>query len=213
MTDETDDYIKQLEGEVDTLNTKNTQLSGSLAGSSYAGTPGNLIEYQLDPGDMLARIEHFLRGDYISINDKTNDEVWTKQENEDLVLFNEYGVNSIMVILGNYIDKNTMLSTYDDMRINEILGDFGDELAKFIFCNYEKMGMNTEFKKTRYQLIVLMILHSVESTYRRAIRGDTRVDLNSAKIFTQSDLIGRPSMAPMGNKKKGGGFWKNLFSI
>lgn len=208
MTDEKDDYISQLEGDAEVLRSKNTELNSALAGSSYAGTSGNLIEFQLDPGDMLARIEHFLKGDYISLNDQ-NDEVWTTQENEDLILFNEYGVNSIMVIIGNYIDKNTMLSTYDDMRINEILGDLGDELSKFIFCNYERMGMDTEFKKTRYQLTVLMIIHSIESTYRRAIRGDTRIDLNSAKIFTQSDLIGRPTMAPM---KKKGGFWKNLFS-
>ena len=213
MADEqTEDYIKKLEEDLGVLRSKNSEVTNALAGSSYASNQSNLIEFQLDPGDMLSRIEHFLRGDYISVDQEGN-EVWTKQTDSNLILFNEYGVNSIMIVIGNYIDKNTMLSTYDDMRINEILGDLGDAIAKFIYYNYEKMGMDTEFKKTRYEVIVLMIIHNIESTYRRAIRGDTRIDLNSAKIFTQSDLIGggRSSQVPIQNK--GGGFWKNLFKI
>ena len=119
---------------------------------------------------------------------------------EELVLFNDYGVNSIMSIIGNYIDKNTILSNYDEMRINEIMADLGDELANFIYCNYEKMGMDSNFKKTRFQLTVLTILHAIESTYRRALRGKTMEDLNSSRIFTQSDNLGRSPTAPQ--KKK-----------
>ena len=107
-----------------------------------------------------------------------------------LILFNDYGVNAILSIIGNYIDKNTILSFYDEMRINEILADLGDELANFVYCNYEIMGMDTEFKKTRFQLTVLTILHAIESTYRRSLRGKTMEDLNSSRIFTQSDVIG-----------------------
>ena len=161
---------------------------------------------------MLSKIEHFLRGEFISIDGDGN-EFWDKPRKtitkkdgttEDvldttLILFNDYGVNSILAILGNYLDKNTILSFYDEMRINEILADLGDELAKFIFCNYEIMGMDTEFKKTRFELTVITILHTTESAYRRAIRGKTMEDLNSSRIFTQLDNLNRN---PLQAKKK-----------
>ncbi len=210
-----DDFLRKLKDENTELREKNAQVN--VAMSSYqAQEDANLIQFQIDTGEMLGKIEHFLRGEYVTVDAEGN-EYWAKPKktivikknkkekllevtDEDLILFNEYGVNSIMSIIGNYIDKNTILSNYDEMRINEILADLGDELANFIFCNYEVMGMNNNFKKTRFQLTVLTILHSIESTYRRAIRGKTMEDLNSSKIFTQSDRIGGIPNTPI--KKK-----------
>ena len=209
MESDDSDFLKKLEKENDALRDKATQLNTALSSSTYQGQEDpNLIQYQIDTGEMLGKIEHFLRGEYITADSEGN-EYWTKPKikvkakngkyvemlDTDLILFNDYGVNAMMSIIGNYIDKNTMLSFYDEMRINEILADLGDELANFIYCNYEKMGMDTEFKKTRFQLLVLTILHSIESTYRRALRGKTMEDLNSSRIFTQIDSIGnRPQL-------------------
>lgn len=200
--DEIRDYIKGLETDLQESRSKNAHLTSATAHSSFnQGDKTNLIEFQLDTAELINRLEHFLRGDYITIDDSGN-EVWTQPKDNSLVLFNEYGVNSILIIVGNYLDKNTILSTYNEERINEVLADLGDELSVFIYCNYEKMGMDTEFKKTRYALTVLTLLHSIESSYRRALGGQTREDLNSAKIFTQSDLLGRPGYSPQPTKKK-----------
>lgn len=216
---EGDDFLQKLQAEADDLRNKNQQLNTALSSSSYQGQEdANLIQYQVDTGEMLGKIEHFLRGEYIAI-DKEGNEYWAKPMktikvmnkktkkittkeviDHNLILFNDYGVNSIMSIIGNYLDKNTVLSFYDEMRINEILADLGDELANFIYCNYEKMGVDTEFKKTRFQLIVINILHVTESAYRRAIRGKTMEDLNSSRIFTQMDSIG--TRTPMPTTKK-----------
>lgn len=215
-----DDFLSKLQAEGDTLRSEKTQLQQSLSSASYRGQEDpNLIQYQIDTGDMLEKIEHFLRGEYIA-KDKDGNESWARpkktiklknkktgvvrsEEVEDttLVLFNDYGVNSILSIIGNYIDRNTILSFYDEMRINEILADLGDELANFIYCNYEKMGMDTDFKKTRFQLTVLTILHSIESTYRRSLRGKTMEDLNSSRIFTQMDNMGGARPQAQAQKK------------
>ena len=217
--EDSEDFLNRLQSEKREAEDKVTQLNTALSTSSYQGQEdSNLIIYQVDTGEMLSKIEHFLRGEYIKVDSKGN-EFWAKPTkqvkvrnkatgkitikevvNNDLVLFNDYGVNSILSIIGNYIDKNTILSFYDEMRINEILADLGDELANFIYCNYEKMGMDTEFKKTRFQLVVLNILHSVESTYRRALKGKTMEDLNSSRIFTQMDNLGNKTSSP-GKKK------------
>ena len=201
MEKEEEQFLQNLQEQTQELQSKNTQLAGALAASNYQGQEDkNLIEFQLDTSEMLSKIEHFLKGDYVSV-DKDGNEVWKVEKDDKLVLFNKYGVNSIMLIIGNYIDKNTMLSNYDEMRINEILADLGEELAKFIYCNYEKMGMDTEFKKTRFELTVITILHSIESAYRRAMGGTTMRELNSSRIFTQSDIKG-PSLGMSMQKKK-----------
>lgn len=200
---EDDEMLEQLQQELSGEKSKNLQLGGALAGSSFQGQQDNLIQYQLDSGELLNMIEHFLKGEYLSV-DKDGGEFWTTPKNKDLVLFNEYGVNSIMVIVGKYINKNTFLSFYSEDRIYEIMGDLGTDINNFIFCNYEKMGMDTEFKKTRYNLTVLTILHIIESAYRRSMHGRTMEELNRATIMTQSDLVGSrlPSMSPRLSMKK-----------
>ncbi len=202
--EEENNILEELQVEQNKLKGQNVQLSQALASSSFQGGVGNnLIEYQLESGELLSRLEHFLRGEYISVDEDGN-ESWTKQKNAKLILLNEYGISCIMTIIGSYIDKNTLLSTYDELRINEILADLGDELADWIYCNYEIIGMNTDFKKTRFKLLVLNILHTIETAYRRAIGGETREALNSAKIFTQSDFINNRSASnnPAMSKKK-----------
>jgi len=199
-----ENYINKLNTEVLELREKNAQVNTALssAASMYQGQEDkNLIEFQLETAEMLSKIEHFLKGEYIK-TDKDGNEYWAKQKDEELILFNDYGVNSIMLEVGNYIDKNTMLSFYDEMRINEIMADLGDILSEFIYCNYEKMGMNTDFKKSRFPLTVITVLHAIESAYRRAIRGKTSDDLNTSRIFTQSDLRGRPAISPLPVKKR-----------
>ncbi|KKL06301.1 hypothetical protein LCGC14_2597380, partial [marine sediment metagenome] len=110
--------------------------------------------------------------------------------------------NSIMQILGNYINKNIILSYYDEERIYEILGDLGDELALFLYCNYEKMGMTTEFKKSRYILLVLNLLHIIESAYRRALHGNAMEQINTNTNIIQNERIGvGGGLMPMPKKK------------
>ena len=190
MENSQESLLKKLESENLEVREKNYQLQTALSSSNFnASDDKNAIEYQLEVQEMLTMLEHFLKGDYVSVNDK-GDEYWKTQTDKDLVLLNEYGVNSIMVIVGSYISKDTALSRYDPLRINEILADVGDELNRFIFCNYERMGMDTQFKKSRFGLLVIMIVHKIETAYRRALGGRTSEDINTSKIFTESNNLG-----------------------
>lgn len=225
---EVEDYISNLDGSLQEEKTKNLNLHQAMAGSSFPTKDGNLIHFQLDLSETLNMIEHFLRGEYLTSDDKGNEfwikptkplikdgkEVKDKKGNvvevidEDRVLFNDYGVNVIMTIVTSYLNKNTPLSYYTETRIYAIMADLGDEITDFIFCNYERMGMTTEFKKSRYNLIVLMLLHIIETAYRRAIDGRTSKEINQTQIVTQSDYLGgRGGMVP--EKKKS---WWNPFS-
>lgn len=198
---EREQYIQQLKSEAMRLQERNLELTGNLSSSSFTSkSDPNIIQYQLETGSLLANIEHYIKGDELIIDQEGN-QYYKKQENPDLILFNEYGANLIMQTIGQYIDKNTFLSYYTEERINEILADIGDELSDVLFCNYERMGLTTEFKKSRYKLIVVTILHMCESAYRRAIAGKEREEINASRIYTNNDSLRMSNNFSMPKKK------------
>ncbi len=107
---------------------------------------------------------------------------------------NEYGVAELMRIMSMYVTKETFLSQYGEERIYEILGDLGDALNDFMYCNYEKMGMDTKFKESKYILICLNLLHTVESCYRRALGGAEQENIRTRAIVTQNQGFGGGGM-------------------
>lgn len=119
---------------------------------------------------------------------------------EDRKPLNDYGVSEIMRILSMYVTKETFLSYYDEDRINEIMGDLGKEMAQFFYCNYEKMGMDTKYKESKFKLMVVNILHLIESCYRRALNGNEQEGLRTRAIVTQTGPVGNSDYGSMRGK-------------
>lgn len=109
---------------------------------------------------------------------------------KDRVNLNEYGVQEIMNILSMYITKETFLSWYKEERIYEILSDLGYALNKFFYINGRNLGLDTEYKKTKYPMIVTTILHAVENAYRRALMGNENRGTREGIIVTQHQSPG-----------------------
>lgn len=141
----------------------------------------NMIKAQMETQELLERLEHFYRGDFQKPNEKGK-LIWVPQKDKELVTLNDFGVSSMMEIVSKYLDKNTVLSYYTEERIYEVLADLGDDLVTFMFCNYEKMGMDTRFKRSKFRILITSTLHIIESAYRRAIRGQTFENLNQSKL-------------------------------
>ena len=125
---------------------------------------------------------------------------------------NEYGIAEIMNTLSMYINKETFLSFYKEERINEIMGDIGDKLNEFLLINGRLMGLDTEFKKTKYPLMIITVLHSIESSYRRALLGNENRGTREGILITQHQpqqgLNQMPMQAP---KKKWSAFDKSTW--
>ena len=197
-----EEYSTQLEAEVQRLQSKNTELSGSITSSAQVGAKdSNLIALQLETPELLQKLERFYRGEYLH-TDGAGNVVWKIPDNKDLIPLNDFGVSLLMEVVTKYIDKNTVLSNYTEERIYEIIGDIGDELILVVFCNYEKMGMDSAFKKTKFRLLITTTLHLIESSYRRAIGGETFQKLNESKIVTQSDTLSSPVHPQMAIQKR-----------
>jgi len=183
------------------LKNKNVDLQSAIVGSNFSGSEEpTLIHYQLETEKILERIEHFLKVDQIKVKD--GDVFYETPTDKKLINFNKYGVSEIMRIVSMYVTKETFLSNYEEERINEILADLGDALADFLYCNYEKMGMDTKYKETKFTLIVINILHVVESCYRRALGGEEMKGLRQRAIVTQTNTGMSPMMGGMPIRRK-----------
>jgi len=165
------------------------QQAFNTAYSGIQAEQNNLIVFQLEMNDMLERLEHLLGGE-VAQDDGTGNIIYVKPTNEDLIVLNQYGTQLVMNFVTHYLNRNTILSNYKPDRIFEILDDLGIELADLFYINYEKMGLNTVEKRSRYPLLCMNILHSLESAYNRAIEGNELDSLRSARIVTQTQPLG-----------------------
>ncbi len=197
---DTENYIEDLVNEVKRLKGKEVELGASISNYTSANKGENLIQYQIENVELLDKLEHFYRGEYVGTLEN-GDVGWIKPIDEEQIPLNAFGVSAMMEIVSKYIDKNTTLSYYSEMRIYEILADLGDELVLYVLSNYEKMGMSDKYRKTKFRLLIVTTLHMIESTYRKAIGGKTIEEINSSTIITQSDVVGR-NLTPMPQKRR-----------
>ncbi len=181
-----EDLIEELIKQNKELQGQNVGLKADLSSFSASSKPDrNNAQYQIDTDSLLERLEHFYKGEYLGYDNEGN-QIWKKPKDKDQIPFNDFGVSSLMEIVSKYIDKNTVLSYYKEERIYEILADLGEELTLFILCNYERLGMDTYFKKTKFRTIVVTTLHLIESTYRRSLGGKTLEEVNQSRIVTDN---------------------------
>lgn len=156
----------------------NTLISGDM-------NQDNLIKWQLELDSILERVEHMLRGDRPeTMNHRT---IWIKAKDIKEVIFNNSGVAEIMRILSLYLNRNTILSNYDDETINWKVLDFGKEVSDLIFLKYESFGLNTLEKRKLYPMIVKQLVDTVHSAYLRAYHGGERESLREARSIQQTE--------------------------
>ena len=203
----TNEHLALLEQSMREKDKKINELSGyATSAMSNQAQDSNLIIWQLELDNILERIEHLLKGDVVS-DDGEGNIVYKTPEDNSLIILNDYGVQLIMNVVSFYLNRNTILSNYDDLRINNILFDLGNELADVIYINYEQMGMTSMEKKSRHELLILNLLHTIESCYNRALAGGERDSLRSARVVTQSITPpGTSSPYAMQRRRHSGGF-------
>jgi len=115
------EYIEQLQGELKNKDEQLQKVSGAYSTFSQQQDQ-NLIVWQLELDNILERIEHLLRGDVV-VEDEDGNIDYAPPTDTDLIVLNDYGVKLIMNVISFYLNRNTILSHYDDTRIFQILYD------------------------------------------------------------------------------------------
>ena len=200
MNPEEAKYLNDVEMALKEEQSKNIDNS-KVASSMFQGDDNsNLIEWQLEMDNILERIDHLLRGHTLKF-DKEGNLTWQEPKDNKMRVFNEYGVQEILRILSMYLNRNTILSNYDEETIKLKVYDLGYELTDLIYLKYEDMGLNTPGKMKLYPMIVREIVDNVHSAYLRALHGGERDSLRQARFISQTEPIanqmGGGSMNPM----------------
>lgn len=191
-------YLQNLENQNYELQRRNMDLS-KVQSSMYDNENNqNLIEWQLELDNILERIDHLLRGHELKFDDAGN-LTWREPTNKDNIVFNEYGVQEILRVLSMYLNRNTILSNYDDATIQLKMYDFGIELSDLVFLKYEEMGLDTEEKRKLYPIIIRELIDTIHSAYLRALNGGERESLRTARVVNQSQPLNQLGLSGMPN--------------
>lgn len=132
----------------------------------------DMARWQLELNDILERIEHILKGDQPKF--KEGHVIWEDNKDMQSNTLNEKGVREILKILAIYVNRNTILSDYEDDEIKDVLLDFGKRINNLIFMKYDDYGMDDEEKRKEYEMLVGAITDIIYSAYKRAKHGGER---------------------------------------
>lgn len=202
---EINEAMQELEQEQSQLNYSynqtmaRNQMSPNMSNTMVSGMANqdNLIKWQLELDSILERIEHILKGDKPTMIN--GNMIFVPPETDEDKILNNKGVAEIMRILSMYLNRNTILSNYDEPTILLKVYDFGMEVSDLLFLKSDDMGLDTLDKRKRYPMIVRELVDTVHSAYLRALHGGERDSLRQARNIVQNETLGQ------GNLMYGGG--------
>jgi len=110
------------------------------------------IKEQLSLSEELETIKNLLDGK-ILVRGENEKEEWVEPKDSEMKILTEHGVHLIMNTIMFYLNKNTLLSNYDDTTINKKMLDFSTDLADTIFMEYEKVFRYPTFEECKQVLM------------------------------------------------------------
>lgn len=193
-------YLQQMEADIEASQLRESQLRNTQMSMFGVPSEENLIRWQLDLREDLDRIYHLLKGHVIK-EDEQGNIIYVEPPTDDLKPFNEFGTQIIMNIMSFYLNRNTLLSNYDNVTINWKVLDFGREISDLILCRYMEMGMNTPDKIKLFPMVVRELVDTVHSAFLRALDSGERDSLRTARTINQHENIGMPNINMQQPKK------------
>jgi len=148
----------------------------------------DMARWQLELNDILERIEHILKGDKPEFRE--GNIIWIDNPDKELNTLNDRGVKEVLKILAIYVNRNTILSDYEDDEIRVVLLDFGKRLNNLLFMKYDDYGMEDEDKRKEYEMIVGAVTDIIYSAYKRAKHGGERRSIREMVSIQHSSQTG-----------------------
>jgi len=164
----------------------------------------NLAKFQLSMIEEKMRIYHLLKSHRLE-KDEKGEEVWVEPNDKNSAILNDYGVDYVMYLYDSFINKNVVLSDFEEDRIYEILYDIGMAIIHGIFNDYEEFGLDTDSKRKRFEILILGVMTNIEATLNRAKHGGERRTIRAITTITQNEsprMNGYPSYNVTGQPKQ-----------
>jgi hypothetical protein len=100
-----------------------------------------LAEEQLDVEEIIDRIYNLLQGS--GVKD------WMESKDNQMKILSDWGVQRIMQVVRFHINKNTLLSNFDEVQINRLMYHFTTEMNDLVLLKYQKLFRETTFEECK----------------------------------------------------------------
>lgn len=153
----------------------------------------NVLLIQLENDNVLADIEHHLRGE---VFDSKKGEWILRHGAEPLI--NELGIHTLMSIARSHIDKNIHLSKFTEQQIYKVMKDLEIDIIWNIRNNWDRFGI----RKANVDFIIDIVTNPIFAAFKRAEDGITLDMLRNTQRI-QNTMVA--------DQKKHGLFGFNIF--
>jgi len=147
----------------------------------------NYIKEQLYLGDELERIDYLLKGYTLGLDETKGTYGWVKPKDEDMLILSDYGINLIRQTLSWYLNKNTLLSHYDDEQIQVKMRNFAHTLNTAIYLKYQKVFRFPSFERCEQELMSEITRRAKTKVLANELLGK-KIDLKQAETKIISEL-------------------------
>ena len=108
-----------------------------------------IIDVQLEVDSIKSDVYHLLRQDKLCLNKETNQMDWAELEDLSQRTLSDWGVERLMQVINFYINKNTLLTNFDEKQINRLMLTFMKELNSLILLKYQLIFRTPTFEECK----------------------------------------------------------------
>jgi len=141
----------------------------------------NLAEAQLDVEETLTKINHLLKQDVLKTNEQEILE-WQPIDDAKKRILTDEGVDKVMQVMQSYINKETLLSNFDEKMIARRMLEFSLSFSALIFLKYEIFFRSPSMLECK-ELLEERIKQKIE--VKKMTAHIFKKDFDEAKVETQ----------------------------
>jgi len=143
-----EELLQRYQNEIDTARVQASQegLARQQQESFMQEENKSIVKEQLDLTEEITRIDYLIKG-YSLEPGQGGKLKWVAPTNEDMVIFSEYGIHLIRNTICWYLNKNLLLSNFDEATIRKKMWDFTNDLSDTIFMEYDKVFAYPDVKQ------------------------------------------------------------------
>lgn len=107
-----------------------------------------LAEEQLDVEDIIDRIYNLLQGKELKDVGKGIKD-WVHSKDNRMRILSDWGIQRIMQTVRFHINKNTLLSNFDEAQINRMMYHFTTEMNDLVLLKYKQLFREATFEECK----------------------------------------------------------------
>jgi len=200
---EEENILQRYQAEIDKARIESGQqsLARQQQESFMQNQDTSIVKEQLDLTEEITRIDYLIKGYSLEPSGQYGELQWVPPKNDDMIIFSDYGIHLIRNTICWYLNKNLLLSNFDEATIRKKMWDFTNDLIDTIFMEYDKVFYYPSVKecidvlKERVARKTDVSCYAFEVSGRKFDRGkveaekwleiENKIDIEIEKIRTQ----------------------------